>query len=325
MSYLLLLFIVGFLIIHVYLVLFKSNRNMRMKQLLSAVFLILMICTDSTVVAQGPPPGTPRKQVMSLSAGYRQLFHSELDEVSGDYALGISWTKLSYMRFLSMKTNLGASLSIEHSGYDFSVSADSGFNDVVSTRIGMIWGQRINQRFSLLTTAFVSESAETNADLSTAFTYGGMTGFTCAITKKISLGLALAGGNRLEGQSCLLPLPLIQVRFTDRLSLMTRRGIGLSWLPDRKKRWKLDFFLGFENRMFRLDEDSPYPDGAVEDRRVDFRIQAEYRPVPWVYMRALTGISVYQKFSYYASDGDEKRDFHSHPGCWLGVEVGIKY
>lgn len=296
-----------------------------MKQFMYTVLLILIVCTARHAIAQGPPKGLHRKQVMSLSAGYRRLFRSDLDEISGDYALGISSVKFSYMRFLSRKTNLGASLSMEHSGYDFSSSTDPGFNDVISTKMSMIWGQRINRRISLLTTAFISESAEPNADLSTAFTFGGMTGFQYAISKKISLGLAIAGRTRLEGHPRVLPFPLIKVRFTDRLSLLTRRGIGLSWIPDRKKQWKLDFFAGFENRMFRLDEDSTCPDGAVEDRRVDVRFQADYRPVPWIYVRALTGVSVYQKFSYYASNGDEKGDLHSHPGLWLGMEAGIYF
>jgi len=216
----------------------------------------------------------------------------------------------------------------ERSRYDFSdesPASAAGIDDVTATRIGVNVRRSLNEKWSLFGNVDTTFNVAKGVKWGDGQTSGGLVSFSRRVNDKFSFSIGLIARSQLEERARVIPIPGIDWKITERLTLRTAQGVTLSWQIDELKKWITDFAAGYESRAFRLDEDGPLPGGVVKDRRVPVTASLRFGPNSGLNARIFAGAVFARQFEFLNSEGDTVDTVDADPSLIAGVSGTIRF
>ena len=285
-----------------------------------------LVVRQSLDAAQRGPPIRPGVHG-SFSAGATYIAPSDFEDV-GDVSVG-RWSAGAGVEHVATNGAMfGFVFDHVRSRYEFSddspVSA-AGIDDVAANRFGMNVRRSLNEKWSLFGNVDTTFNVAKGASWSDGQTSGGLLSFSRRVNDKFSFSLGLIARSRLEERARILPIPGIDWKITQRLSLRTAQGVTLSWQIDERRKWMTDFSAGYESRAFRLDEEGPLPGGVVKDRRVPVTASLRYGPNPGMSAKIFAGAVFAQQFEFMDSEGHTADTADADPSLIAGVSGSIRF
>lgn len=201
----------------------------------------------------------------------------------------------------------------EYSWYDFDNTTGlvPGNSDPLDRTTAYGFGARLNlplnEKWTALAGGQIRWTYEEDADTSDALVGIASLGASYKFDNGLTLGLSVAGGNRLEDDLLIIPIPVLNWQINDQWRLESRGAGGrLSY----KQSDALTLFGGgaWEYRQYRLREDGPLPDGVMSDERVTFETGATWEPKPLLQITASIGVVAYNEYEFQDSNGDTFSD-----------------
>lgn len=276
--------------------------------------------------AQRGPPIRPGLHG-SFSAGVTYIAPSDFEDV-GDVSVGRWSAGAGVERAATNGAMFGFVFDHERSRYDFSddsPASAAGIDDVTANRFGMNVRRSLNGKWSLFGNVDTTFNVAKGASWGDGQTSGGLLSFSRRVNGQFSFSIGLIARSQLEERARILPIPGIDWKITDRLSLRTAQGVTLSWQIDERRRWITDVTAGFENRAFRLDESGPLPGGVVKDRRVPVTASLRYGPNPGMSARIFAGAVFAQQFEFLDSEGHNGDTVDADPSLVAGFSGSIRF
>ena len=285
-----------------------------------------LVVRQALDAAQRGPPIRPGVHG-SFSAGATYIAPSDFEE-AGDVSVGRWSAGAGVERVATNGAMFGFLFDHERSRYDFSDDAPAsaaGIDDVTANRFGVNVRRSLNEKWSLFGNVDTTFNVAKGASWGDGETSGGMLSFSRRVNDKFSFSIGLVAHSQLEERTRVLPIPGIDWKITDRLSLRTAQGVTLSWQVDERKKWTTDFSAGYEGRAFRLDESGPLPGGVVKDRRVPVTASLRYGPNPGMSARIFAGAVFAQQFEFLDSEGHTADTVDADPSLIAGVSGSIRF
>jgi hypothetical protein len=156
-------------------------------------------------------------------------------------------------------------------------------------------------------------------------TGGGLVAVRQQVNKSFAWQVGVVAHTRLEDSTLVLPIPGIDWKINDRLSLQTAQGVTLSYNPYQKSRWLFDLGANFENRVFRMDDRSALPGGIFIDRRIPLLLAATFKPYPGLFVKISATVPVYRQYKFCADDGTTVDSFGSDLTPSFNLSVGAVF
>lgn len=264
-----------------------------------------------------------------LTVGASTDFQNSLDDNAG-HARATRESILAGLDVpVSQKTSASASIEREWSQYDFELNpsalADIGFMHLSITRFGLIGRHQINKDWMVIAVGDLTFSTENHAAWSDGMTYGGLVAARQQVNKSFAWQIGLVAHTRLEDSTMVLPIPGIDWKINDRLSLQTAQGMTLSYNPCKNSRWLFDFGANFENRIFRMDDRSALSNGIFIDRRIPLLLAATFRPSPRLFVKLSASVPVYRQYKFCADDGTTVDSFGSDITSSFNISAGAVF
>ncbi len=277
---------------------------------------------------------------LSLTAGFiasaKTKGGGEVQRSSIGIDAGYSW---SVSDKLTLGINAGASRQI----YDFKnptllAGGLKPWKNVNTVEFGLSAAYTLDERWTLISGGSVVASGTSDADFNKSLTYGGAVGASYAFSDSLSLGVLLAVQTRLEDNTIVLPLPILE--WTLPLDEEGRWKLGLGSTGSSgvasgglaltyKASDELDLALslggiGFGGE-FRLDKTGPVPNGVGRDNSTTLTIGADWRPTPAVQIGAYAGVALSGSLEVLNQNGVRirKQDVESAPTFGLRATIGF--
>ena len=230
---------------------------------------------------------------------------------------------------VSKKTSISGSIEREWSQYDFDLNppelAGLGFMHLSITRFGLIGRHKINKDWTAIAVGDLSFSTEDHAAWSDGMTGGGLVAVRQQVNKSFAWQVGVVAHTRLEDSTLVLPIPGIDWKINDRLSLQTAQGMTLSYNPCQNSRWLFDLGANFENRIFRMDNLSSLPNGIFIDRRIPLLLAATFKPYTGLFVKLSASVPVYRQYKFCADDGTTVDSFGSDLTPSFNLSVGTVF
>jgi hypothetical protein len=285
-----------------------------------------LVVRQALDAAQRGPPIRPGVHGL-LSVGATYIAPSDFEDV-GDVSVG-RWSAGAGVEHVATNGAMfGFAFDHERSRYDFSDDSPAnaaGIDDVTANRFGVNARRALNAKWSLFGNVDTTFNVAKGASWGDGQTSGGLVSFSRRVNEKFSFSLGLIAHSQLEERARILPIPGIDWKITERLSLRTAQGVTLSWQLDERKKWITDLTAGFENRAFRLDESGPLPGGVVKARRVPLVASLRFGPNPGMGARIFAGAVFAQQFEFLDSDGHTADTVDADPSLIAGVSGSIRF
>jgi hypothetical protein len=274
---------------------------------------------------RGPPirPGAHG----SFSMGATHIFPSDFEKV-GDVSVSRWSAGAGVERVATNGTMFGFVFDHERSRYVFSDDSPAsaeGIDDVTANRFGLNARRTLNEKWSLFGNVDTTFNVAEGANWGDGQTSGGLVSFSRRVNDKFSFSIGLVARSQLEERARVIPIPGIDWKITERLTLRTAQGVTLSWRIDERRKWIADFSTGYESRAFRLDEDGALPGGVVKDRRVPVTASLRYGPNPGLHARIFAGAVFAQQFEFLDSEGHTADTVDADPSLIAGVSGSIRF
>lgn len=168
-------------------------------------------------------------------------------------------------------------------------------------------------------------STEDHAAWSDGLTYGGLVAARQQVNKSFAWQVGLIAHTRLEDTTMVLPIPGIDWKINDRLSLRTAQGLTFSYNPHQNSRWLFDLGANFENRIFRMNDRSALPNGILIDRRIPLLLAATFKPYPGLFVKLSAFVPVYRQYKFCASDDSTVDSFGSDLTPSFNISAGAVF
>ncbi len=223
------------------------------------------------------------------------------------------------------------SLAVDQEFSQYRFSSDAPINkDALDngsiTRFGVNYRLRIDDDWAAFAAGGLAFSQTGISSWDYARSGGGFIGARRQITPDFAFSLGVLGRSRLEDSPIFLPIPGIDWRITDRVTLRTAQGATLQVQLDETRQWFADLTANYEWREFRLDDDkgNPHADNVVTDQRVPIVAGIAYNPLPLLVARVYAGVVAWQE--YQLRGGDEKLDsFRTDAMITMGASLALKF
>jgi hypothetical protein len=208
---------------------------------------------------------------------------------------------------IAKKTGLSASFEREFSHYDLDLIPPSvsemGSMHLSINRFGLIARHQLGERWSLFAIGDLTFSTENNASWSDGMTCGGLVGARQQVNKSFAWQVGVIARTRLEDQPLILPIPGIDWKINDRLTLRTAQGVTFSYDLTGKKHWMFDAGVSIENRIYRMDGRSQLPDGIFIDRFIPLVTALSYQFWRGTFIKVAASTPLYRRYKFCESDG----------------------
>lgn len=189
----------------------------------------------------------------------------------------------------SPKPGRRVAVSLSYSRVSYAFSGASGFSglapwkDVDTLRLGLPIRYLFGQKLKLFLVPTLRFAADSDASLDDGFSGGALGGMSYRVNDRLTVGPGVGVLTRIEDDTDVFPILLINWRITERLSLETGSGLAATAGPGLTLNWHTDgkwrFFAGgrYEKLRFRLGDEGPAPGGVGEDRSLPLALGAAYR------------------------------------------------
>ncbi len=291
----------------------------------------------STPVPEGSPEGQqapqgPPRFIYEVAQSVRGASVPHIDG-GGDATTATTRTEFDLIWFLSMRTRAVFQVSNELAFFEFkeAFSLDPVDGDPVGStnrqNIDVLVSHNFDRRWTVLAIGGIGLARERNADVSDSIVWRAGIGTTYQVTENISLGVSLFATAEQEGSVEFLPLPAIDAtfEFDERWSLHlgTLTGAKLSYQASEELSFELR--SGYNERNFRLDEDGFAPGGVFQDKSIDLRLGANWKPAPGVEITGGVGSELWRRFKISDSNGSRLTRVETDPTIVLYAGLSYRF
>ena len=193
---------------------------------------------------------------------------------------------------------------------------------------------KIDDTWRVFLGGVVSWAAETDAELTDAFTAGGLFGASYTFSEDLTIGLGMQVSTRIEDDLLYIPSPIIDWRITEQLFLSNVRApvgypasLGVELIYYLSKEMNVSVGSRYEYRGFRLDESGPniIHSGVGTNSGFPVWLRYEWRPIPEIRIHLLGGVTLGQKLELDDRNGNQlsKADVDVSP--FVGVFLGFEF
>jgi len=239
----------------------------------------------------------------------------------GRATTGRTRTEFDLVWLASRRTRAIIQLSNELSFYDFegAFRLDPSDGDPVGSmnrqNFDMLVNHNLDRRWSLVALGGIGLARERNADVSDSIVWRAGIGTTYQAAENFSLGVSVIATAEQEGSVEFLPLPAIDAtfEFDERWTLNLGTLTGATLAYDLNDELAFELKAGYNERNFRLDDDGFAPEGVFQDKSIDLRLGANWRPAPGLEIDAGVGSELWRRFKIEDSNGNRLRRVESDP------------
>ena len=225
--------------------------------IIGLIFVITTANAQVAVVEVNPKPTT---KPVDLNVGLGHLNETDLKKSGGDYS------RFSLRAGLNAEYPLADTWKLEHifgyewHNYDFSNSSPFQWNNIHRFAYAPLFKWQANQEWTVLAAPFLQWVGESGADITDAFSGGGLVGANWVSSPDLSVGLLFGIISQIEDDPLIAPIPLVNWRFAPKWVLRVGPnylgptvGLGgeVGW--EYAKTFELVTGIQFQRRRFRLD------------------------------------------------------------------------
>lgn len=236
---------------------------------------------------------------------------------------------------INEKVGFRLSLLGEHSRYEYEDiseligGSNSDFDvDANILRVAPAFMYRHDDRWMFFGGPIAEFGFESGADIGDADTYGAFASARYRVNDKFAVSFGATAKTTIEDDVSVYPVGGIEYKFADDLVVGTS-GAQLGFNVRIGKRFSeqlaVSVFGGYQNRDYRLDDDSLIPEGVLRDTRVPVGIELVWRPSENVVFRFGGGAVVWQETTFDDEDGDEIGSDESDLTGFLAFSASITF
>lgn len=276
--------------------------------LAAAISLIATAAATRTMAQQADQTGSydPRAErraffedggvAWTTAAGGAYRTEADIDS-GGDAAVARFGTGLGASFGLAKGLLINARLGYELDSYDFGVSPGAPtalaggaagvepWQDIHSMRFRVNAIYEIDDKWSVFGGPVWGFSAEDGADLSEAWTVGGLVGGGYRFSEDLFVSVGVFVTSQLEDDVTAFPIVQFKWKIDQQWTLQSGRfdlgssgGAGLELAYAWTEAWTVAGGMQFQSRRFRLNDDGPFPDGVGEDTSIPVYVRVVYKP-----------------------------------------------
>lgn len=280
---------------------------------------------------QQPPQGPPRF-IYTVGQSVRGSSVPHVDG-GGDAITATTRTEFDLVWFVSQRTRAVFQLSNELAFFEFkdAFQLDPVDGNPIGSsnrqNIDVLLSHNLDRHWSVLAIGGIGFARERNADVSDSIVWRAGVGTTYQVTENISLGVSLIATAEQEGSVEFIPLPAIDAtfEFDDQWSLHlgTLQGATLTYQATEELAFELR--SGYNERNFRLDDDGFAPGGVFQDKSIDLRLGANWKPAPGVEVTGGVGSELWRRFKISDSNGDRLTRVETDPTIVLYAGLSYRF
>ncbi len=180
-------------------------------------------------------------------------------------------------------------------------------------------------RWTWTATANLETSHRAGADHQEGLSAFGLVAAQTEVSRKLRLGGGVLALFPLDGDPLVIPVPVVEYRWSPEWALSLERGLALWYRPSGGSQ---SFFLHVtpEGCRYRLPMDSAHaPDGMLAHERIDSRIGWVCSLAPGVRFRGFVGTTFAQEFAVKDSDRRTVERARTDPTLTAGLEAVIAF
>lgn len=228
------------------------------------------------------------------------------------------------------KTGVGVSYSLQD--YDFSGSSGFGglkpWEEIHTFSVSTSLTYSPDRNWSILISPFVESSAESGADDSESYSYGGFIFVSHAYSSDLILGFGGGVTSGLEDTE-FIPTLYVRWRINDKLLLTNPSeagpsgpaGLELSYTLS--PRWNIGVGAAYRSYRFRLDGEGVAPDGIGEFSGVPAWLRVTWQPMEFAALALYGGYTFAGEIELEDRDGNFIADdeYDSAPFAAVSLEI----
>ena len=221
-------------------------------------------------------------------------------------------------------------LEAESSFYDFSnagalmAGTPDPFNDIYDTRLGVMIMQDATKSASWFTGAQLGLSGEDDADLGDAFSAGLVAGKRHQIDDTLSLSIGLIARTRLEDSPWLFPHIGFDWRVSESMRL-TSTGSAVAAIFEVGETVELGLGAEYRARQYRLNDDSTFAGGVIEDEEIKASASFGWRPSHRVTLDLEAGLMLWREFASFTATGRKLTELETEPTEFGAVRLSVTF
>lgn len=264
-----------------------------------------------------------------LAAGFGYRTDADIDgSGNGDFnETRFSVTGLGTIN-INEKWTVNPILSYRYSTYDF--SDGDLWDDINTVRLTPLVQYQLDERWTIFGGPSVGFSGESDADLSTAFTFGAIAGVRYKFSPTLTVGGGLGVFSQIEDDASILPLLIVNWQISEAVDLRVgvsevagASGLGAELGYKLNEKWSVGGGLQFQKKRFRLSDDhnAPVKDGVGEDSSVPVYAKLGWQASKDASLELVAGFTVGGNLRVEDDDGDKISDEDYDPSALFGVRA----
>lgn len=279
-------------------------------------------------------PDPDRVARASLTFSGDHAFSADFSDATGDVSVSRGTGEFQMQFPVFERSQLGLGLSYSRWNFDFTdafaFDADDGdpWSGVNEMDLTATFSTQLTDTWSGVVGATVKSAYADGADYSDSVTYGGLLGATYAFSEKLSIGAGVLVRSSLEDDALVLPLITIDWKISDTLSFSTvpspgRRFLGFTYEPCES--WAFTAGAAFEFIDFRLDDESPAPEGVGRYQRIPVGGGVTYNASKQIALSLYGGVMVGQELTLDDSQGERIQREDMDPSAFIGGGLTFRF
>jgi hypothetical protein len=279
-----------------------------------------------------PDPDHVARAALTFSSDY--AFSADFSDSTGDLSVWRGTGDFQMQFPVFERSQLGIGLAYSRWNFDFTdataFDADDGdpWSGVNEMDLTATFSTQLTETWSGVFGGTLKSASADGADFSESLTYGGLVGATYAFSENLSIGAGVIVRTELEDDVMVLPLITIDWKISDTLSFSTvpspgRRFLGLTYEPSDS--WAFTAGAAFEFIDFRLDDESPAPEGVGRYQRIPVGGGVTYNIDRQIALSLYGGLLVGQELTLDDSQGDRIEREDIDPTGFIGGGITFRF
>ncbi len=273
----------------------------------------------------------PRSPLAVTTAAFGQVA-ARSDEKDGNGSVGISEVGGEIRLGYRLSDTVTLTLNTEATHYYFSfgsspvfgTSRSRPFNDLNEFGIDPGVVVKFDDKWTGIFAGRFRWGGEPQNAFSSGFEGGGVAIATYKFSPTFTAGFGIGATSRINDSVLIIPFASFDWRVSDTVTVRSRR-LGAEVVATLSESLTLSIGGEYDRRAFKLDDGSPFRDGAVRDREVSLDVTLAWKPMPNLTASVVGGASVYRSIRLDNASGDEIGTFDADPMPYIGARVEFKF
>lgn len=258
-----------------------------------------------------------------IGAGFGYRAAADFDDIKGDFSeTRFSVTGLGIIS-VGDKWTFNPVLSYRYSAYDF--SEGDLWDDIHTLRFTPLVQYKLDEKWTIFGGPSVGFSAESDADINTAVTFGAIAGVRYKVSEALTVGGGFGVFSQIEDDASVLPLLIVNWQMTEALGLnlgytevAASGGLGAELNYKLNEKWTVGGGLQYSKKRFRLSDKT---DGVGEDTSVPLYAKVGWLPAKDVALELVGGFSMGGELRVEDDNGHKVADEDYDPSALFGVRA----